>query len=134
MNVDSLSTRLLARLRSSFPDLAMKVGQPPDPVAVIQAIHPDVGDVEIYDDGEELTIGLGNFTHAHVGSGEESKDKVVEFAVDLLRDLFSDTLVLWGSHSGAGGYYRKGQASSLAKRLSKGGTSYVWSGPLSDRS
>ena len=134
MNDDSLSTRLLPRLRSSFPDLVLKVGRPPDPVVTIQAIHPDVGGVEIYDDGEELTVGLGNFTHAHVGSGEDSKDRIVDLAVELLSDLFSDALVLWGSHSGSGGYYKKGHASSLADRLSKGSGLYVWSGPLRDRS
>jgi hypothetical protein len=134
MNDESISTRLLPRLTSSFPDLTLKVGKPPGPVVLIQAIHPDVGDVEIYDDGEELTIGLGNFTHAHVGSGEASTDKIVELTIELLADLFSDTLVLWGSHSGAGGYYRKGQASSLAKLLSSGSTPYVWSGPLRDHS
>jgi hypothetical protein len=133
MNDDSLSFRLLSRLRSSFPNLTLRVGESPYPVVVIEAIHPDVGNVEIYDDGEELTIGLGNFTHAHVGLGE-SKDKIVELAVALLTDLFSDGLVPWGSHSGAGGYYRKGQISSLAKMLSKDSTRYVWSGPLRARS
>jgi hypothetical protein len=133
MNGDSLSSLLLPRLRSSFPDLTLRVGESPHPVVVIEAVHPDVGDVEIYDDGEELTIGLGNFTHAHVGLGE-SKDRIVELAVALLTELFSDSVVLWGPQSGSGGYYRKGQTSSLAKLLSKEGTQYVWSGPLQDHS
>src|SRR5690348_4721832 len=133
MSGDSLSFRLLSRLRTSFPDLTLRVGESPDPVVVVEAIHPDVGNVEIYDNGEELTIGLGNFTHVHVGLGE-SKDRIVELAIALLTDLFSDDLVLWGSHSGPGGYCRKGQMSSFAKMLSKGGTRYVWSGPLRDRS
>ena len=109
MNGNSLSSRLLPRLRSSFPDLKLRVGETPDPVIVIEAVHPDVGDVEIYDDGEELTIGLGNFTHAHVGLGE-SNERILDLAIALLTDLFSDNLVLWGSHGGSGGYYRKGQA------------------------
>jgi len=55
-------------------------------------------------------------------------------AVALLTDLFSDNLVLWGSHDGSGGYYRKRQTSSLAKLFSKEGARYVWSGPVRDHS
>ncbi len=60
---------------------------PPEPSVTFPAIHPDVGDIKIHDDGSELTLIAGNFTHGHFlnfnsKSSDVAEDKMVE---DIIR-------------------------------------------------
>jgi hypothetical protein len=132
MEKDSLSAHLLPRLKEAFPGQHIVFGAPPDPVATIRCIHPDVGDVSITDDGDEITLHLGIFTHTHIGLGEKSQDKVADSVIALLTDLFNDNLVLWRSPTdGAGGFYnRNDKPSAIARWLRSGGIRVAWSGPL----
>ncbi len=71
------------------------------------AVHADVGDIQIYDDGDEITVVAGNFTHGHFSnyediSEEESERMIAENVADFLEKLFSDKVVLLGSHKGGG--------------------------------
>ena len=91
-----------------------------------------VGDIEIYDDGDELTAVLGNFTHCHFSnyenglSLEQKAERIADDAAGFLVDLFANQIVVWGSHQGGGGFYRVGHGQGLGKDLER----YVWSGPL----
>jgi hypothetical protein len=104
---------------------------------VFPAIHPEVGDIEIFDDGKEVTVKLGNLTHVHFDnydtglSEAEVAERLSSGVLSFLEDLFSDKIVVWGSHRGAGGYYHrdhKRPRSLFSRRRKK----YVWSGPLSE--
>jgi hypothetical protein len=105
----------------------------PAPIAVFAAQHPQVGDVEIFDDGSEATLVAGHFTHGHFSdfsskSPAEAEQNVVDDIVDFLDRLFADQVVLWGSHRSRGGWYnRENEKSGSVK-----GQRYVWSGPLDD--
>ena len=82
-----------------------------------RAAHPTVGDLKIYDEGDELTVIVGNVAHRHFAEADE--------AAQFVKELLSD---VWGfSRSGfmIGASERRG----LFKRL-LGGRRYVWSGPL----
>jgi hypothetical protein len=46
-----IAEKLIPRLKERFPDRPMKIGSPPEAIAVFAAAHPDVGDVQIFDDG-----------------------------------------------------------------------------------
>jgi hypothetical protein len=123
---------LIQNLQTYFPNRGMRIGAPPSPCALFPGIHPEVGDVEVYDDGDELTVVLGKFTHAHFSNHDEAlspqqKDELISKDVaSFLEKLFADQIVMWGSHEGAGGWYDRGDASMLQKDA-KG---YVWSGPV----
>jgi hypothetical protein len=101
---------------------------------VFAAVHPDVGDVQIFDDGSEVTLVAGNFTHGHFSdfrsnSAEEAENKVVDDVVDFLERLFTDQVVMWGSQPGGGGWHRRGKLDSDSP-FPPSGPLYVWSGPL----
>lgn len=70
--------------------------------------------IEIHDDGDELTLYLGKFTHLHISNyddqlNEEQKaQEIVRDTVAFLSDVFDDEVVFWGSHRGGGGTYRLG--------------------------
>ncbi len=127
-----LSDLLIDKLRDRFADRAFDLGDPPEARIRFPAEHPDVGDVEIFDDVEELTVTLGKFTHTHIGnydegiSDEEHADRITESVILLLRALFSDQLVLWGSQAGGGGYYLLAPNGPFPPDVRK----YVWSGPF----
>ena len=128
-----ISDRLLPALKRHFPEHDFTIGETPQPCAIFSAIHPEVGNIEIHDDGDELTVYLGNFTHIHFSNYEEklteqqAANQIVEDAVTFLVELFQDRVVLWGSHKGGGGCYKRDQKSGR-----KGTKEYVWSGPLCD--
>ena len=97
--------------------------------------HSAVGSVEVHDDGEELTVYAGNFSHLHFSNYDESlsKEQAAECIADdvlaFLTKLFADKIVMWGSHGGRGGCYeREGKPSSIFSF--KRGQEYVWSGPI----
>ena len=96
-------------------------------------MHPDVGDVEIYDDGNELTVVAGKFTHGHFSNyddnltDDQKAEEIAEAVASFLESLFADQVILWGSHKGSGGWYFIGDEDSSFRTNQK---QYRWSGPL----
>ena len=124
---------LIPHLKEKFPNGAFLVAMSPRPNVVFPAVHSEVGNIEVCDDGNELTLYLGKFTHCHYSNYEEGltteqKEKqIAEETIEFLGSLFADQIVFWGSHDEGGGCYHRddGQGS-----LAKGKKKYVWSGPL----
>jgi hypothetical protein len=83
------------------------------------ARHPEVGGLEIHDDGDELTIFYGAITHAHFDN--------VEDVVAELTELFGDRIVLWAGPRSDGSYHISSEDQGTAGRRR-----FLWSGPLSD--
>ena len=127
-----LTEKLIPCLREKFPNRNIRFGTPPEPVAIFPAIHPDVGDVKIHDDGDELTLIAGNFTHGHFSNYDsslmkaEKEQEIVEQILEFLERLFDDQIVMFGSHRGRGGWYDRGEAAMNDANE----PAYVWSGPL----
>jgi len=110
-----------------------------DPVspifATFPAEHPAVGDVLIEEDGNEITVFIGNITHGHFGSYEEKLSSDEHEAVialnvtEFLAELFGDKILLFTARWG-GGWSRveDGMNESI---LSGKKTWFKWSGPIS---
>lgn len=130
--MSALFDLLIPRLKAaqSFPALEVCAG-PPE-YLLFRAVHPDVGDVQIYDDEDELTIVFGNFTHCHYGEWTAATDEWVGEAVDAviadLEALFGDRLMMWGTHKGGGGIVREREHGQTL--WEPGEPLFVWSGPL----
>ena len=128
----TICDELIPKLQERFPGRGLRIGLPPLPCAVFPAIHPEVGAVEIYDDGGELTIVAGNFTHGHFSnydeglSEEQWAKQIVDDVVRFLDDLFADQIILWGSHQASGGWYHRDKSSTRKHHTNE----YVWSGPF----
>ena len=127
---------LLPVLRERFPGRGLREGAPPGPVAVFPPAHPEVGPVEIYDDGDEVSIFVGTITHLHIGpwtAGPEpvecTPEAMAEDVASFLEDLFADRTLLWRSASGSGGSLpREGECPLTL--LGPGDETFVWSGPV----
>lgn len=130
----ALINLLLPELQRRFPNRGIETIEDDRPHLRFPAIHPEVGDVEIYDDGDELTVVYGNFTHCHYDEYLRVSDQwqvdAVNAVIADLEALFSDRLRMWGSPETAGGILREGdEEESLWE---PGDPQYVWSGPVKD--
>jgi hypothetical protein len=134
--VSALFDLLVPELNRRFPDRGLLMVDGEYPHLRFPAIHPEVGDIEIYDsDGDELTVWYGNFTHCHYGGNHavtspETIREAVDAVIADLDALFSDRLRMWGSHEGAGGIEREGRGEFSHDHPDK--PHYVWSGPIND--
>lgn len=130
-----ISDFLIPKLQERFSSHGLQVSVSPEPCAVFPAIHPDVGDVVISDEGYEVTLQAGRFTHGHFAnydqnlSDTQKAERISEDIVQFLDDLFADRIVLWGSHNSSGGWYPRDEP--RPGFWSGRGELYVWSGPLS---
>ena len=122
---------IIRLLTERFPGQFVMAEPGVEPFVTFAAKHPEVGDVQIQDDGDEVTLFAGNFTHGHFSNYdnvpvEEKEKEIAEEVVDFLSKLFADQVVLWGSHMGGGGW-RVIDPGSPEKRKHR--KEYVWSGP-----
>lgn len=128
-----LSEFLLPLMRDRFHMHSLQ--EPAEgPFALFPQIHTDVGSLELHDDGDEITLIVGDFAHCHFSSTEPElapERRAVEIADKLLpflAKIFSEEIEFWGSHTGAGGTRARGTQGALSKLVS-GSRTYTWSGP-----
>ena len=97
---------LVPMVKAMYPDRKPRFGSAPEPIVVFPAACPDVGDLSIYDDGEEATVAIENVTHHHVNnydaelSQEERIRRIAQRVVTFLDSLFSDSVLLWSIDRG----------------------------------
>jgi hypothetical protein len=132
-----IAQTLLATLRAHFPNLELQLGSSPDPVIIIPAQHPTVGNISIWDDGDEVTLDIGDITHGHfavydVSSPDELAQAVSEQVIAFLDTLFADQVLLWKARSGgAGGWYVLDEDHPSTYQLPANAQCFLWSGPKS---
>jgi hypothetical protein len=109
----------------------------------IPARHPDVGDLLITLDDDEITVFVGNFTHRHFTPheaaatyAESTIEDCVRDALEYVRGILNDQWVLWMYPGGAGGSYRLGAEADPTEDAplpDEPVLRYVWSGPYDPR-
>ena len=102
--------------------------------AIFQPRHPEVGEVRIEEDGNELILCIGDITHGHFGSYEEGLSEqehfeiIAESVVEFLAGLFSDEYYLFSSER-SGGWTRFDMVKT-SDMTSPNVRWYKWSGPI----
>jgi hypothetical protein len=134
-----LSETLFPMLEDRFPNRGLVLKFHPHPSAIFPAVHPQVGDLVISDEGSEITVYVGNFTHVHYdvyvdGISEEERAKQISGQViQFVEDIFAERMEFYGSHEGGGGCRVRGRKPhDISAKLSAGKRMYVWSGPIED--
>ncbi|MEM7228411.1 MAG: hypothetical protein AAF432_06305 [Planctomycetota bacterium] len=133
----SIRDVLIPALRAEFGESSFHVDSPPKPIVTFSARCPDVGDLTIYDDGDEATVVIEHVTHHHVNpydatlSDMQAATWITERVIEFIRDLFADRIVLWAVDRGQGG----GGWSCVDKPVTAwdgpaGSNAFVWSGPI----
>jgi hypothetical protein len=137
--LDMIRDVLIPVLVQRFPGRGMRLGRASEPHVVFPATHPGVGDVSIWDDGDEATLAVGDITHGHFNPYEEHLSEtqlahsVTEMVVEFLDALFSDRVVLWCSKDRRSGGWRVVDEPASTVPIDLSGDVFVWSGPLSVR-
>jgi hypothetical protein len=127
---------LVPALSAKFPGRGMRTGVPPDPIAIFPAAHAAVGDVSIWDDDEEATVGIGDITHHHFNpynsnlTDPESEQWITQAVVEFLEKLFADRVLLQKGRTCAWGSMQWLEDGEGIPPPREDGDAFLWSGPL----
>ena len=131
-----IGEKLWSVLLKRFGHRGPQPGTSPDVIAVFPAAHPEVGDLTIWDHGDEATVAIGKITHGHFNpydnslTPEESAQRVTEEVIEFLNDLFADKVLLHKSRDGRSGGWRLLDDDTSNSRIDADDLAYLWSGPI----
>ncbi len=126
---------MITKMETEFPTLDYSVNQDSRSIS-IRSAYPEIGNIDIQDHYDELTIFVGNFTYWHAGctvknlSEPQMAEQITQDVIDFLHDLFNDNIVMWGSHLHGGGFYINGERPTSHTWLGADHQEWLWSGPL----
>jgi hypothetical protein len=128
-----LSEKLIPRLQARFPNRGLRLHEGKRPFASFPAAHPEVGDLRIDDDGNELTISVGGLTHGHFSAtndqplSHEEEARIIDRSMQFLDEVFNDEIEFWVADKKIGGWHPRG-AEPIVPRPNM--RRFVWSGPV----
>jgi len=137
MTLEMLTPLLKERFGDRLQVERGRLSLPTEPALVIRAAHPDVGDVVISDNGDEVILSIGSISHEHFNPYDPalSKEAAAAWLADrvatFLDHLLADRVLMWMALRGTAGEWRvvkeppRRAPRSLLRRW------FVWSGPLS---
>jgi hypothetical protein len=132
--LDPLSQVFLRKVRPALSGVAHREEVTDRLQITVPARSALVGDLQIYLDGDEITMYLGHHTHCHfslyMAEGDpDPEDKTSAEAVKFLTDLLEDRVVIWSRTVAgkltSGGTHFLGAQQTLK---SDGADSFLWSG------
>ena len=127
---------LVPAVREVFPNLAFKISPTSNPIISLSSSSAEIGDLHIYDDGDQATVIITGIAHGDFGvydenlNTEEKEQIITEDVVSFLVTLFSDRVVLYRTSSkGMGGWTLIEQGVKDIEFVA-GREYFVWSGPI----
>jgi hypothetical protein len=100
-SLDQLSRLLLDAMEAFFPREAWEATFTDRLEVVISAADPRFGDIHVWLDGDEVTVGIGEYFHTHFEtylddsvSKSEADRKAATEAIEFIRQVVSDMYVL----------------------------------------
>ena len=129
---------LIRAIQQRFPDIAFSYFDATQPCARVSPNCEDIGDLEIYDDGNEATVSIREITHTHFNPykkmPEHDRDQwIADAVIDFLVALFTDRILLYRSEDRRQGGFQC-HDSPIDRSLPVPGTEqyqcFVWSGPV----
>lgn len=136
---NSLFDQFLSQLKSNLSDIELITNSPPDAALTIPAKNPETGDIKVWDDGVELTVGIGKIFHCHFDSTvffhdnvskEKAEEKCIDSAVAFIEDFLAERTILYIRYSdgkpGMSGIVNRQNVEATPKNTRM----FVWSGPI----
>lgn len=130
--------RLAPAIRERFPEVAFTFVDSKQPFARVVCPCSELGELEIYDDGDEATIVLTKVTHCHVNPyskmpSSERDAWITESVLDFLTALFEDRMLVYCSSDRLQSGSHRYETPIDRSRPVVGTEQYdcfVWSGPV----
>lgn len=129
---------LTSALQQRFPDVGFVFSYASQPFARLSPSCAELGDLEIYDDGDEATVSIREITHTHFNPyqqmPEDDRDQwIADAVVEFLDALFADRILLYRTPDRRSGGFRRHDSPVDRSRPVAGMEQYrcfVWSGPV----
>ena len=132
-----ISDFLIEKIKERFPNRPCSIGTWPDPIISFPVANNEVGDLNIYDDGNEARVEITKITHGHFGCYDEALNQtekeldIAETVVDFIEKIFAEKVVFFIFMKGRAGGWRPLEEGENHPR--KPFTKYYyWSGPITD--
>ncbi|TBR20672.1 hypothetical protein EPO15_12450 [bacterium] len=130
---------LIPLLRGKYPN-AMYDHAEPGPIVSFPG-PPEVGDLEVWEEGDEATVAIGRLTHTHFNgfnsyprdpklSEDDVARKVAGEVLEFLEAFFAGKLVVWKE---SGGLVTLGPIEALPAPLPDDCEAFGWKGRLSPK-
>jgi len=127
---------LIPAVKEVFPNLAFKISATSNPIISLSSSSPEIGDLHIYDDGDQATVIITGIAHGDFGvydenlNTEEKEQIITEDAISFLVTLFSDRVVLYRTSSKSMGGWTVIEQGVKDIEFVAGREYFVWSGPI----
>jgi hypothetical protein len=127
---------LVPAVKEVFPNLAFKISPTSNPIISLPSSSAEIGDLHIYDDGDQATVVITGITHGDFGvydenlNTEEKEQIITEDVISFLVTLFSDRVVLYRSSSKDIGGWTVIEQGAKDIELVTGREYFTWSGPI----
>ncbi len=132
-----LKEQLLNTLNQSIPGIQCSRGNVHpeyDGAITISARHPEVGDMIIEVEDDDVRVHIGHITHCHFnwypGDGvteEVGQSSMIQEAIDFLKNVLNDKVVFWKGWWMDGSFSFDELATIKRKKRIR---YYLWSGPI----
>ncbi|HEY5743730.1 MAG TPA: hypothetical protein VIS99_14445 [Terrimicrobiaceae bacterium] len=127
---------LVPAVQEIFPNLAFKISPTLNPIISLSSGSPEIGDLHIYDDGDQATVIITGIAHGDFGvydenlNTEEKEQIITEDVISFLVTLFSDRVVLYRTSSKGMGGWTVIEQGVKDIEFTAGREYFVWSGPI----
>ena len=127
---------MLPELQSRFPNRGLRVGESSNQIAIFPAAHSEVGDLEIWEDGDEVTLYIGQITHGHFDSDDRTLEaavprRITDEVIEFLELLFADRVLIHKSRTDSSDGWEVFEGDDFSEaRLNVTDRIYLWSGPI----
>lgn len=116
--------KFISAFKAAFPSQPIYVE---DSAAIVPCPCKEIGQFAVYDHDEELTVYVGEFTHGHFSSyddsltPEQAEAEIITELIEFFGDTFADQVEFYWNDFGAGGWRPAGTGP---------GRSVTWSGKV----
>jgi hypothetical protein len=127
---------LVPAVKEVFPNLAFKISPTSNPIISLSSSSTEIGDLYIYDDGDQATVIISGITHGDFGvydenlNTEEKEQIITEDVISFLVTLFSDRVVLYRTSSKSMGGWTVIEQGVKDIEFVAGREYFAWSGPI----
>jgi hypothetical protein len=126
---------LIPQIQERFIQYGPVINMTDNPVVTFTNSLPAIGELTIWDDGEEATLAIGKISHGHFSvyenglSPEVIHQRIADNLLDFLEALFADKVLMWISDDEVSGGWQRIDLSPDISPPEPGGRFYFWSGP-----
>ncbi len=124
---------LIPAIKARFPHEPFTFGETLKPIASLRSPCEALGQVEIFDDGDEITLGFADMTHGHFGCYErklneaDKEEQVASDVIGFLANLLNDRVVIWELMGGVAGGWRVLRSDEETPKPSVMRRQFLWS-------